>query len=367
MISILQFQLLLTKMTNNHLAPLGWNTFFEQQLSSDHSQFIIGRVAVQNKTNYEVFTPNQEYVAEATGKLYYMAQTDSELPKVGDWVLMTETDHQRAIIHQVLKRKSVISRKVPGKKTEEQVIAANVDRLFIVQGLDDNFNIARLERYLTLAINAEPVIVLNKADLCPNPEEIVADVKSRIQNVPIVLVKAAFNEVDALRPFVTAGSTVAVVGSSGVGKSTIINQLLGQSHLPTGEVRSIDSKGRHTTTRRELVILPGGGILVDTPGMRELQLWGDSETLGSAFGEIEDLISECKFADCTHTREKGCAVLQALEAGELPHEQWNNFVKMKKELHYLETKTDLNAMLEKKNKWKKIHKDQKQMYKSRSK
>lgn len=346
---------------------MGWNIFFEQKLSSDHSQFIIGRVAVQNKTNYEVFTPDQAYVAEATGKLYYMAQSDSELPKVGDWVLMTEADHQRAIIHQVLKRKSVISRKVPGKKTEEQVIAANVDRLFIVQGLDDNFNIARLERYLTLAINAEPVIVLNKADLCPNPDEIVATLKSRIKNVPVIVVKAALNDVDALRPFITAGSTVAVIGSSGVGKSTIINQLLGQSHLATGEVRSIDSKGRHTTTRRELVILPGGGILVDTPGMRELQLWSDSETLGSAFGEIEELISECKFADCTHSSEKGCAVLQALENGDLPQEQWTNFLKMKKELHHLETKADLNAMLEKKNKWKKIHKDQKEMYKSRNK
>ncbi len=345
---------------------MGWNKFFEDQLQrSTLPEPLIGRVAIENKTNYTVLCEKGEYKAEATGRLFYMATSDAELPKVGDWVLMTETDANRAIIHQVLDRKSVISRRAPGKKAEEQVLATNVDRLFIVQGLDDNFNLARLERYLTLAQNVAPVIVLNKADLCPDLSKVVAEVKERIKNVPVLTVSAAQNQLTALAPFIAFGSTVAIVGSSGVGKSTLINSLLQEERLATGATRASDSRGRHTTTRRELVVLPAGGILIDTPGMRELQLWGSEEQLEGAFEDLGAYLARCKFGNCTHTDEPGCAVKAALDAGEISRAHWENYLKMKRELEYLATKTDVLAMLEKKQKWKQIHKAHRNMYKNK--
>tara|TARA_R110000744_G_scaffold76718_2_gene151898 strand:+ start:446 stop:1510 length:1065 start_codon:yes stop_codon:yes gene_type:complete len=353
-------------MEYNHLSPLGWNTYFENQITQDERELIVGRVSIENKTNYQVLTARDTYIAEATGRLFYMAETDAELPKVGDWVLMIEIDKGKAIIQRVLERQSVISRKVPGKKLEAQIIATNIDKLFIVQGLDGNFNLARLERYLTLAQNVEPVIVLNKADLCPHPEDIVREVKERIKNVEIVVVAALQNQVSALHPYIKAGSTIAIVGSSGVGKSTIINSLIGQPLMATGEVRELDAKGRHTTTSRHLMLLESGGVLIDTPGMRELQLWGDQSSLGTTFEDIEALSQLCKFKNCTHTDEKGCAITQALDEGSLDEAHWINYAKMKKELAYLETRQDVNAMLEKKKKWKKIQKDYKAIQKNRN-
>jgi ribosome biogenesis GTPase / thiamine phosphate phosphatase len=354
-------------MEYNHLSPLGWNTYFENQITQDEQELIVGRVAIENKTNYQVLTTGEIYLAEATGRLFYMAETDAELPKVGDWVLMMEIDKGKAIIQRVLKRHSVISRKVPGKKLEEQIIATNIDKLFIVQGLDRNFNLARLERYLTLAQNVEPVIVLNKADLCPNPEDIVKQVKERMKNVEVVVVSALQHQVEALLPYIKVGSTIAIVGSSGVGKSTIVNSLTDEALMTTGEVREQDSKGRHTTTSRHLMLLESGGALIDTPGMRELQLWGDQSSLGTSFEDIEALSQLCKFKNCTHTDEKGCAITQALGEGSLDEAHWINYAKMKKELAYLESKQDINVQLEKKNKWKKIHKAQRELYKRRNK
>ncbi len=354
-------------MDKKQLALLGWNTYFENQLRPSDQGFLIGRVAVENKTNFLVIVGEETYVAEATGKLFFMATADSELPKVGDWVLMAPMDERKAIIQKVLERKTVISRKVAGKKVEEQVIASNVDKIFIVQGLDGNFNLARLERYLTLARNIDAVIVLNKADLCPDRDAIVRQVKDRIKNVPVVVSTALENDVEALWPYLKEGETIAVVGSSGVGKSTIINKLTGQELMTTGDVRKVDSKGKHTTTGRHLIALPNGGLLIDTPGMRELQLWGDETALSDSFADIEELVRACKFKNCTHTVEKGCAVNSALENGSLNESQWFNYIKMKKELNYLERKQDLGAAAIEKNKWKKIHKHQRDLYKSRNK
>ena len=355
-------------MKNHDLSRLGWNSFFENQIENKAaSNFLPGRVAIENRTNFTVLAPNASFLAEAAGRLFYMAATEAELPKTGDWVLMTETDAGRAIIHQVLERKSTISRREPGKKSEEQILAANVDKLFIVQGLDGNFNLARLERYLTLAHHVDPVIVLNKADLCADPGVYVARVKERIKDVPVVVVSGLANEVEALSPWLTEGTTVAFVGSSGVGKSTLINKLLQEDRLAVGANRSKDARGRHTTSRRELIILPKGGILIDTPGMRELQLWGETTQLSSSFEELEAMMEGCRFSNCTHTGEAGCAVTKALESGEISTEQWQNYQKMKKELDYLATKTDVQAMLEKKEKWKKINKLQKDLYKNSDK
>ena len=356
-----------TVMENNSIGPLGWNIYFENQITPDDQDYIIGRVAVENKTNFQVLSAAGAYTAEATGKLFYMAETDAELPKVGDWVLMTEIDKGKAIIQKVLQRRSITSRKVPGKRAEEQVIATNIDKLFIVQGLDANFNLARLERYLTLAAGVAPVIVLNKADLCPNPEAIVQSVKERIKGVPILVTTALQDQVAPLLPYITTGVTVAVVGSSGVGKSTLINSLMGEKIMATSDVREGDAKGRHTTTTRHLMMLPAGGVLIDTPGMRELQLWGDQSSLSTFFEDIEALGQQCKFNNCTHTDEIGCAIREALENGSLDDGHWVNYAKMKKELEYLETRQNINAMLEKKNKWKKIHKEQREINKRRNK
>lgn len=351
---------------------MGWNVFFENQLKSlalpgVQGDFLVGRVAVENKTNYLVLGEQGEFLAEITGRLFYTAASEAKLPKVGDWVLMSPAGENRAIIHQVFERKSTISRKVPGKRAEEQVLATNVDRLFIVQGLDGNFNLARLERYLALAGKSKAVVVLNKADLAVNLEKVLSQVKERIGHLPVVCISALQAQLGPLRQYIEPGATVAFVGSSGVGKSTLINGLLGEKLLATGPIRASDSKGRHTSTRREMVVLPGGGILIDTPGMRELQLWDDEDMFSANFSHVEAFFENCRFSNCTHQGEPGCAIAVALGSGELLEAHWQSYLKMKRELEYLASRTDQQLMHEKKQQWKKIHKNQKQMYKNRNK
>jgi ribosome biogenesis GTPase len=273
-----------------------------------------------------------------------------------------------ATIHAVLPRRTKFSRKVAGEKTEEQVLAANIDLVFIVSGLDGDFNLRRIERYLLLTkqSGAAPVILLNKADLCNDIPARIDDIRSVAPEVRTHVLSALFdNGVEELPSLIEQGQTAALLGSSGVGKSTIINRLLGTDIQSTREVSDFLSKGRHTTTRRELFILPNGGLLMDTPGMRELQLWSGEESLGSSFEDVESLARKCRFRDCKHETEPGCAVRTALKEGRLDAGRFKNYLKMQKEIRYLELRQDANAARAEKLRWKKITSQIKQIYKNK--
>jgi ribosome biogenesis GTPase / thiamine phosphate phosphatase len=271
------------------------------------------------------------------------------------------------MIGAVLPRKSVFSRKAAGVATEEQPVAANIDVIFIITGLDLNFNARRIERYLSLAweSGAAPVVLLNKSDLCADAEGKKQEVEAIASGVDVCLL-SAFNkaEVDKLYRYITPGKTIAFLGSSGVGKSTIINSLLGGDLLKTGEVSELGSRGRHTTTFRELIILPNGGMVIDTPGMRELQVWGEREGLDHAFEDIAELSKGCRFKDCSHEAEPGCAVREAIDGGALDQKRFANFVKLKKEFAYLSDRQTMKASAIEKSRWKGISKQAKKIKKN---
>ncbi len=351
-----------------NLIQLGWNEFFQNQFQIFKEQnFIPARIAVENKQRYILYTEMGELPGEITGKLLYSSEI-AELPKTGDWVAaILFEDEKKAIIHSVLKRKSKLSRKVADRKAEEQVIAANVDYVFIVQSLDNNFNIRRLERYIVSALesNIKPIIVLNKIDLTGESLLRKKEVMQKFSNLPVILTNAITGTgVNEIKNILGEGKTGAFVGSSGVGKSTIINYLIGGEILRTNEVSSSVNKGKHTTTRRELFIMPGGGIVVDTPGMREFQLWNVDKGIDQVFDEIELLSLKCKFSNCTHTKETGCAVTEALGKGIIDEAKLKSYNKLQKELRYLEEKQDKNAFLKRKEREKKLHKEIKQINKT---
>ncbi|OGU30657.1 MAG: ribosome small subunit-dependent GTPase A [Ignavibacteria bacterium GWA2_35_9] len=351
-----------------NLIQLGWNEFFQNQFQMFKQQnFIPARIAVENKQRYILYSEAGELPGEVTGKLLYSSEV-AELPKTGDWVAaILFEDEKKAIIHSVLERKSKLSRKIADRKTEEQVIAANVDYVFIVQSLDNNFNIRRLERYIvsTLESNIKPVIVLNKIDLTSESLLRKKEAMQRFSNLPVILTDALIGTgVNEIKNILSEGKTGVFAGSSGVGKSTIINSLMDKEILKTSEGSSSINKGKHTTTRRELLIIPDGGIVIDTPGMREFQLWNVDKGIDQVFDEIELLSLECKFSNCTHTKETGCAVLNALEKDIIDEAKMHSYNKLQKELRYLEEKQDKNAFLKRKEKEKKLHKEIKQINKN---
>ena len=352
------------KLEMNELEKYGWQTTFADAFERyQEAGFSTGRISVENREQYFVLTPTGEYAAAVTGKLLYMVDSPSDLPKVGDWVVISLFEKERkAIIHDILPRQTKFSRKVANKKVEEQIIATNIDYIFVVQSLDNNFNLNRLERYLVMIREggAEPVVVLNKIDLCADPEEKCRQVSALAGDVTILPTSATTEEgLAALRAHLRPGLTYALVGSSGVGKSSLINRLVGAEILKTGEVREKDAKGSHTTTRRELIVLPNGALLIDTPGMREMQLWDATQGVDDTFSEILQLAANCKFPDCTHTKEKGCAVLQAVETGELSQDRYENYVKLAKEMAYLDRKRDQKSFLASKRKEKEFHRARK--------
>jgi ribosome biogenesis GTPase len=273
-------------------------------------------------------------------------------------------NEERAVIHAMLPRKGAFKRKVSGEDTNEQVVAANINTVFIVNGLDGDFNLRRIERYLAMAweSDASPSILLNKADICEDVAARIAEIEAIAIGVPVHAISAAKDQgLEIVRNFLSPGSTAAFLGSSGVGKSSIINKLLGEDRMKVNEVREWDSRGRHTTAFRQLLLLPTGGIIIDTPGMRLIKLWGDEESVDRAFDDIENLAFACKFRDCRHQSEPGCAVLAALEDGSLDQKRYQSYLKLKKELRYLETRQAMKPSAVEKLRWKQIAQYQKNL------
>jgi ribosome biogenesis GTPase / thiamine phosphate phosphatase len=295
-----------------------------------------GRVTLEHQHIYRVFTDQGEALAEVAGRLRHQAAGRQDFPAVGDWVAVAPRPHGgRATVHAVLPRRSRFARKVAGGRSEEQVVAANVDTVFLVTGLDGDFNLRRLERYLVLAreSGAMPVAVLNKADACEDLAARVAEVEAIALGLPVLAISAKTGQgFELLRTYVRPAETVACLGSSGVGKSTIINTLAGQPLMRTREVRARDSRGRHTSSARELILLPDGGLVIDTPGMRELQLWEVTGGLTETFEDIDQMGASCRFRDCRHRGEPGCAVQTAVDEGRLPGGRLESYRKLQDEL-----------------------------------
>lgn len=321
----------------------GWTDFFARQLRGRSKPELIPARVIRGEKNYfRVWSEAGELTVRFAGKIRHQAGGREDFPVVGDWVLIEPQPQKRGFIHVLLQRRTSFSRNLPGRRkgknagrSEQQVIAANVDLVFIVSGLDRDFNPRRIERYLTLVggSGADAVILLNKTDLCDNPRQRQKDIDEIACGSPVHLCLAREPaSLDILTPYLVKGRTIALLGSSGVGKSTILNGLLKEERQKVAAVSDSDGKGRHTTTHRELFLLDGGAILMDNPGMRELHLWGDEEDLAESFSEIEELTLQCKFSNCRHQTEPGCAVLAAIAEGRLAAERLSSYHKLSSEL-----------------------------------
>ena len=340
-------------MDRHSLEQLGWNAGFAEAMATfSHEGVVPARVIAEHRGLYRVAGSSGEMPAEVTGRMMFLAGERLDYPVVGDWVAVSVLDQgARAVIHAVLPRRTVLARKHAGKKLEGQAIAANIDIIFIVIGLDHNFNLNRVERYLAVAAGsgANPVVLLSKSDLASDAEEKAGAVSDRTDNQSVLAVSARTGAgVEKVRELLSGNRTGCFIGSSGVGKSSIINRLAGGELLRTEEVREADSKGRHTTTHRELFVLESGGMVIDTPGMRELGLWDSVEGIERAFGDIEELGLDCAFRDCTHRTEPKCAVRQAVEAGILEAGRYESFLKLEREQEHLDSRTDRFKQQEKK-------------------
>ena len=351
-----------------NLQTLGWDEYFEDASAEFRGRGLVpARVVREHKARYEILGTGGARPARVAGRLIHTASSRADFPAVGDWVCVDgASDDGPAIIRTILPRKSKFSRKVAGVETEEQVVAANIDKAVVVCAFGPELNPRRIERYLTLAweSGASPLILVNKADLCEDTAGTIASIDAVAVGVPVLVASALRGTgLDTLRDHLKRGVTAAFLGSSGVGKSTIVNHLLGQAALQVGEVRARDGKGRHITTSRHLVLLESAGMIIDTPGMREIQLWAGEDGLEGGFEDVEQIARSCRFRDCTHRSEPGCAVKEAIEEGRLDAGRLKGYVKLRRELESLALRRDVRARLHEKSKWKKIAKLSRQLNK----
>jgi ribosome biogenesis GTPase / thiamine phosphate phosphatase len=343
------------------LSALGFGPFFEAQLKDRLSECLRpARIASEHRDRYEVWSEEGIGIARLAGRLR-REQDDFMRPCAGDWVGLKSVPEpdQIQIIERVFQRRTVFTRGSAGQEAHGQMIAANIDLVFVVCGLDADYSVRRIERYLARiwASGAQPAVILNKADVCNVTEQRAAEVEARSPGVPVFVASAVRSAgLEVVRERILPGLTAAFVGSSGAGKSTLINALVGEERMATREVRTDDCRGRHTTTRRQLVFLPGGGLLLDTPGMRELQLV-DDDGIAATFADIEALADKCRYRDCRHDNEPGCAVRAAVAAGQLARERWEHYRKLEREARAYELRHDLRLKRQAERVWRSLKRE----------
>jgi ribosome biogenesis GTPase / thiamine phosphate phosphatase len=350
------------------LSAFGWDEAFEESFKEyKEKQLLPARVIEANRLFYRLISAKGEINGKLTDKFRENSRSKGDNPTVGDWVAYRPSEYGFVQIQGLVKRKSKFSRKVAGSALEEQVIAANIDTIFIVSGLDRDFNVRRLERYAVLAAdsNAELVFLLNKADLRKDMEQVTAEIKKLFKDVPVYALSALNNNgLEQLAPYIQPGKTMVFIGSSGTGKSTLINLLLGEEKQKTGHVSPRDGRGRHITSSKNLLVLPNGAIVIDTPGLRELQLLGNDAGLKNTFSDIESLAANCEYKNCTHTKEPGCAVLAAVNAGTIPEERVKNYRKLKREIEYNLSRHEKQFKNKRSKKWMDIRKQKRAIERS---
>lgn len=347
---------------NNNLEKIGLN----QEILNNFEIYkdgYLGRVIAEHKGSYKVTTDIDTLIAKVPGKLLYSSQGRESYPAVGDWVVLDRNDSSSgdAIINKILPRKSKLSRKISGNTIEEQIIAVNIDTIFICMSLNRDFNLRRLERYISISWDsgATPVVILTKADLCEDLDDKLSEVYNTAIGIEVLVVSSLKDSgIDKVKSIITNGSTIAFLGSSGVGKSTLINKLLEEDKQLVSNISEFNDKGRHTTTHRELIPLPFNGAVIDTPGMRELQLLDNSDGIDDSFSDIQELSNRCRFSNCNHNTEPGCAVKEAIENGTLSLDRFNSYKKLKKEALFMESKINKSLKSEKKKEFIKINKSQ---------
>lgn len=355
-----------------NLKKFGWSNFFEKQIEDYNLNGLKpARVTVQNRNNYLLISEFGELTGELSGKFLYEIECSDayeNFPVTGDWVeVRVYLDEGKAIMEKLLTRKTKFSRKESGVNISEQVIAANIDKLFVLTSLNDEYKLKRLHRYdaLAKAGKIKPVYILTKSDLsgAERIAESIQVVKSELSTEDVIAINVNDDSWKQVLDFISTGETAVMTGSSGVGKSTLLNKLLGKEIIATGEVSEYKDRGKHTTTKRELFVLPTGGCIIDTPGLREIGLWSESGELGESFKDIKELINNCRFSDCSHKSEPGCALVEALENGLLDEDYYSSYLKLQREVEYYARKSDESKMRQEREMWKKRSKDAKKISK----